>query len=103
LLRSGLSIEALEIYDQQTQSGQRELLLNWIEAAMQARATVSSEKLQAVYERLSVAERDELDKMAPKDWFEALTLKYRQLQASPKRPDEVVPAEIWQDYLDLMQ
>jgi hypothetical protein len=102
LLRRGLSTEARLIFDQQSQTGQRELLLNWIDSANQSGSTVSPERLQEFYETLSVTERDVLDKMAPENWIQSLTQKYwenqnSQTQAPKTKLDDI---DDWQSFLE---
>ncbi len=100
LLRRGLSTEAREIFDQQTQTAQRELLLNWIDSANQSGAKVSPERLQEFYETLSVGERDALDKMSPDKWIQALTQKYWEHQNSQTQTNDLEDLEDWQSFLE---
>jgi len=100
LLRRGLSSEAREIFDRQSQTGQKELLLNWIDSANQSGTTVSPERLQEFYETLSVNERDALDKMSPDKWIQALTKKYWEHQNRQARSNDLEDANDWQSFLE---
>ncbi len=98
LLRQGLSFEARRIIEEQSPVGQRELVLNWIDAANQAKATISPERLQQFYETLPREQRDELDLMAPEDWIRTLTDKYRKRNSvRPRTPLDNL--EDWESFL----
>ena len=100
MLRHGLSLEAREIFDQQTDAEKRQLLLNWIDAANQAKTSVSPERLQEFYEKLPVSERDELDRMAPEDWMQSLTEKYRAQHNPPRILPNLDSPENWLELLN---
>lgn len=76
LLLDALSPEANLIIAQYGEANQKELVMNWIDAGIQAKATIPEEKLQVFYESLPLAKREELDQMSIEDWNSTLTRLY---------------------------
>lgn len=73
LLIHGLSLEARTILLEYESDEQKELVMNWIDAAIQAKSTIPEDKLQEFYESLPAQKRDELDQMSIEDWNATLT------------------------------
>lgn len=103
LLQHGLSFEARAILEEQSPESQKNLLLNWLEAASQAETTLSHEVLQQFYEQLPLKERDELDQLAPENWISTLTQKYWQHHRAQRRSVPIdslsQPPEDWELFL----
>jgi len=76
-LKSGLSQEALDIFERYQGEEQRKLVLNWIRTATQAKQHVSDEMLRRFYDEVLSAEtRDEYDKMTPENRRRRLRIEY---------------------------
>jgi hypothetical protein len=73
LLLNGLSLEAQTILLEYEPEEQKELVMNWIDAAIQAKSTIPEDKLQEFYESLPARKRDELDQLSIEDWNATLT------------------------------
>jgi hypothetical protein len=71
-----LSDDSKKILDQVDPEGQRELVLNWLEAANKTRLTISRATLQKLYDSLPSETRDEMDNMHPDTWKKTLLQKY---------------------------
>jgi hypothetical protein len=78
LLRRGMSYEAQLIISDQDFSNQKALVLNWIEAAHEAKATIPDEKLKEFYEQLPAEKRDQLDRMSIEEWTNTLRRMFRE-------------------------
>ena len=80
-LKYVLSSEANDILDAGFSVDERtRLIINWIDAANQARFSIDPKTLQAFYDDLADEQRDELDDLSPTDWRNRLIRMYRQYQ-----------------------
>ena len=80
-LKYVLSSEANDILDAGFSVDERNrLIINWIDAANQARFSIDPKTLQGFYDNLADEQRDELDDLSPTDWRNRLIRLYRQYQ-----------------------
>jgi len=80
-LKKQLSSDANAILDAGFSAAERtRLVMNWIEAANQARFSISPKKLRSFYDGLSDRQRDKLDNLSPADWRNDLIRRYRKQQ-----------------------
>lgn len=80
-LKKQLSSDANAILDAGFSAAERtRLVINWIDAANQARFSISPEKLRSFYDGLSDRQRDKLDNLSPADWRNDLIRRYRKQQ-----------------------
>lgn len=76
LLYDILSTEARRLLDDQTSDQRRKLILNWVELANQSQRGINVENLEQFERRLSVKDRDRLEKLSNENYRETLKRMY---------------------------
>ena len=100
ILYDMLSSKARSLLDNRSPDRQRFLILSWVESANQSQRGISIEALKRFERKLSVKDRDRLEKMSSEEYMKTLKRMYIDRRKTRLSPQDLFEQEL-QELLDL--